>query len=786
MSDNKFIKRLKGEQTPKSVVEVQNDKLVTPFTNVPNSTDVVGAIIDDKDSSVIVAKGAQNWKLDGSSLVVASSLSGDGTDYTGEFNASGNGLWINATYSLPATIFNSGTKWVLKLCGKNLLTTSGETIGLTMVVKIGTTHITTKTFTVAEGANVFCRQLVIDFSESEQAVIKAQAGTTMTLQLLCADANASATIYNGMTVLTALQRRVDSDAVASNTSTFDDLETRLDNIETELGDTFVKTDGTSIMTAPLKFAAGSMRGAVGPYLNGVSFWKMNAQYSITNIANLTDSQFLPVTTNSIDIGRSANTWKDLYLGGKAYVATINNGADISVPTYTGTMVVADSTGATAGQLLLLDSNLKPVWGETSTYLTYQAGWTTTGTTKAFCDDIAADSTATVGKAYLGEVTLNDLPAGIVNAEIIVEIMDGTTASDKVIKLTLSSGNVAPYMWIYTYWNGGNNTSGWQPLGGDSLPDQTGHNGEFLITNGSTASWSSVPTPTINYSINGGNYTAGSGSYAITRFSLMLQKDDGTWEKPTDTSANYSQATNKTVNTNGFLLNQILYYNYTGLVSGGQLTGLNRVYSKHASVPMSYSTNCGTTPGWALGTWIYLVGTLGVDGLFYLDTTQWWSDALPNSADGKLYIRLGPVSSSTSDTVALLEDRPIFYHDGIGIKEYYPNDALDYIIEKQNPNAGNGYTWYRKYKSGWVEQGGLTTGTGSSTYRTVTLPVTMADTNYSLYATPKEPTALALTSVYYGNKSTNQILLMASYNGGGTSPTGYGSGEISWEVKGVAA
>lgn len=104
-------------------------------------------------------------------------------------------------------------------------------------------------------------------------------------------------------------------------------------------DAKVNIDGTSIMTAPLKFASGSMRGAVGPYLNGISFWKMDSQGTITNIANLTDSRFLPVTTNAIDIGRSTNKWKDLYLGGKAHVGTINNGADITVPTTSGTMAL---------------------------------------------------------------------------------------------------------------------------------------------------------------------------------------------------------------------------------------------------------------------------------------------------------------------------------------------------------------------------------------------------------------------------------------------------------------
>lgn len=39
----------------------------------------------------------------------------------------------------------------------------------------------------------------------------------------------------------------------------------------------------------------------------------------------------------------------------------------------------------------------------------------------------------------------------------------------------------------------------------------------------------------------------------------------------------------------------------------------------------------------------------------------------------------------------------------------PSDA-DYVIETQLPTSDNNYTWYRKYKSGWVEQGGYVSGT----------------------------------------------------------------------------
>ena len=133
--------------------------------------------------------------------------------------------------------------------------------------------------------------------------------------------------------------------------------------------------------------------------------------------------------------------------------------------------VNNQTGdVTVQETLVSGTNIKTIDGnsvlgsgdlELSTYLAYPAGWTTNSTTKAFCDSISADTTATVGKAYLGEVTINDLPVSIANGEIVVEIMSGTTAQDKVIVLTLTSGNTAPYMWKYTYWNGGTNTSGWK-------------------------------------------------------------------------------------------------------------------------------------------------------------------------------------------------------------------------------------------------------------------------------------------------------------------------------------
>ena len=78
----------------------------------------------------------------------------------------------------------------------------------------------------------------------------------------------------------------------------------------------------------------------------------------------------------------------------------------------------------------------------------------------------------------------------------------------------------------------------------------------------------------------------------------------------------------------------------------------------------------------------------------------------------------------------------------------PQDAVDYVVEKQDPTSANGYTWYRKYKSGWVEQGGTmtfpTAGTSMAT-KTITFPIAMADTNYTAQPTP----IWAQPDKYYG-------------------------------------
>lgn len=72
--------------------------------------------------------------------------------------------------------------------------------------------------------------------------------------------------------------------------------------------------------------------------------------------------------------------------------------------------------------------------------------------------IDADSEAIKGKVYLSTVHYSDLPGGMADAELKVEIMD-VRSSDKIATFTITSANVSPYNWHATMWN--NTLTSWR-------------------------------------------------------------------------------------------------------------------------------------------------------------------------------------------------------------------------------------------------------------------------------------------------------------------------------------
>ena len=102
-------------------------------------------------------------------------------------------------------------------------------------------------------------------------------------------------------------------------------------------------------------------------------------------------------------------------------------------------------------------------------------------------------------------------------------------------------------------------------------------------------------------------------------------------------------------------------------------------------------------------------------------------------------------------------------------------SVDYVIESQFPTAQNSYTWYRLYKSGWVEQGGFLDNIPSGiSGLSVTFLKEMADTAY--FSVPSWGSAdyAAVTS---GNHSTTGMKIFNRTNS---------VNWCRWEVKGMSA
>ena len=106
-------------------------------------------------------------------------------------------------------------------------------------------------------------------------------------------------------------------------------------------------------------------------------------------------------------------------------------------------------------------------------------------------------------------------------------------------------------------------------------------------------------------------------------------------------------------------------------------------------------------------------------------------------------------------------------------------GADVVIEYMTPTAQNNYTWYRKYKSGWVEQGGINTAITTGSTQTQTFPITMADTNYTVGIT-LIGTGLADTGFRIIDASNTTTAFAYNAN------PGDGTSGMCWEVKGMAA
>lgn len=104
---------------------------------------------------------------------------------------------------------------------------------------------------------------------------------------------------------------------------------------------------------------------------------------------------------------------------------------------------------------------------------------------------------------------------------------------------------------------------------------------------------------------------------------------------------------------------------------------------------------------------------------------------------------------------------------------------DFVIVRKTPTAQDP-TWYRIYKSGWVEQGGKTGVMASNAITTITFHIPMIDTNYTVTACERYDGGTSDNNNENYWISTLNTSSIGIYNSAG------GYKQLYWEVKGFAA
>jgi len=162
-----------------------------------------------------------------------------------------------------------------------------------------------------------------------------------------------------------------------------------------------------------------------------------------------------------------------------------------------------------------------------------------------------------------------------------------------------------------------------------------------------------------------------GSNKIFPYTFIMQNSDDKWESIVTSS---TTATTKTKNSHGFRLGSIFYQGSANTTEAGAVVANYSLYEQHGNLidhRYSFNTANNATDGLTANLPIYLVGTLGNDGLFYL-ADKWWGQELPSTEDGKLYIQLG----AAYDWYRMVLDtkHPIYRYVNGQLREYVDDAA----------------------------------------------------------------------------------------------------------------
>lgn len=195
------------------------------------------------------------------------------------------------------------------------------------------------------------------------------------------------------------------------------------------------------------------------------------------------------------------------------------------------------------------------------------------------------------------------------------------------------------------------------------------------------------------------YFAGkTGNKGIWANSMFMEDASGTYQNictasdGTVTTSNRTTAKTKKANTNGFKMGSSIYYTSTSYNANANINGWGAVYSSCTLFDSRYAFNTELVAN-SLTPYkpIYLVGTVGEDGLYYLDEV-WWTQT-PNTT-GKVYVLVGSCYDSTTSNcrITLYEDNRWYVYNGEKLQDYNVDAATE---------AAKTATNYMKFNNGLI-------------------------------------------------------------------------------------
>lgn len=205
-------------------------------------------------------------------------------------------------------------------------------------------------------------------------------------------------------------------------------------IENELGDSTTTAASQALVTS----VAGDLDGKIQAEAEARSLADAHLQEEIDDLKNSPD------VVDIVDTYADLQAYDTSHLGDKDVIRVLSDETHDGDSSYYR-WSTDTQTWTYIGSIHIDERAFKP----------FPDSVVTDGTTQQFFNSILALQPET-GMAYLGTVTLSDMPAGLIQEEVEVYVY-----SDYVVYGVMRSTDVAPYQW----WAASYNYQGWLPVGG---------------------------------------------------------------------------------------------------------------------------------------------------------------------------------------------------------------------------------------------------------------------------------------------------------------------------------